>query len=83
MEKVELPNLNLIPANNVIRINSGQHLGAKQGSSLAPDSIKSRCCSSIDLVLISFKTTAWRCQNFWAPLKNSHNMALLSCPPRA
>lgn len=39
-EKVKQPNLNLIHPNNVIGINSGQQLGVRHGSSLAPDSVR-------------------------------------------
>lgn len=53
-ERFKPPNLNLIHANDLIGISSGQQLGIRRGSSLAADSIRDRCCSSADLALVSF-----------------------------
>lgn len=54
-EKVKPLDLDLIPANDLIGINSGQELGVRHRSSPAPPmASESRCCSSADLALISF-----------------------------
>lgn len=39
-EKVKSLNLNLIHVNDLIGINSGQQLGVRRGSSLAPDGVR-------------------------------------------
>lgn len=54
-EKAEPLNLDLIPANDLIGINSGQDLGVRYGSSPAPQIASgNRSCSSADLALVSF-----------------------------
>lgn len=71
-EKVKLPNLNLISANDLTGINSGQHLGVRHRSYLAPDGFKEQTLLSLSqqtLPWFLFRTTAWWCGGYWAPLK--------------